>query len=324
MAEQLRETIRRISRKHLEENNGLLLGQCLTAVGWVGNTVPEMKEDEGLIELSMDDTFAGYAMSGIAAGDKVRPIYVVRYQGFQWFNAVGIANYAAKSKEMWGMPCPVFVRSIAMEGGGRKGRDERAIGPVASGSHHGIFYRVPGIPICAPSTPGEYESIWGHFMNHDDPLYVSEHRRVWDVDYEMQDVIEENADMTLFPISATRLNVREAIGRLEKEAGIKCNVIDLLWLKPLDLNKKDEKIEYSLNNSKHGGLVLDGDFINGVAKNIAYDLMHKYDKKVYALGLEEKASGFSPWNNNLAPTPDRIYSYVRWLVTKNKDKPSKN
>src|SRR3989344_5593630 len=299
MAEQLRETIRRISRKHLEENNGLLLGQCLTAVGWVGNTVPEMKEDEGLIELSMDDTFAGYAMSGIA-------------------------NYAAKSKEMWGMPCPVFVRSIAMEGGGRKGRDERAIGPVASGSHHGIFYRVPGIPICAPSTPGEYESIWGHFMNHDDPLYVSEHRRVWDVDYEMQDVIEENADMTLFPISATRLNVREAIGRLEKEAGIKCNVINLLWLKPLDLNKKDEKIEYSLNNSKHGGLGLDGGFINGAAKNIAYDLMHKYDKKVYALGLEERASGFAPWNNNLAPTPDRIYSYVRWLVTKNKDKPSKN
>ncbi len=317
MVEQLRETIRRISRKHLEENKGLLLGQCLTAVGWVGNTVPEMKEEDGLIELSMDDTFSGYLMSGIAAGDKVRPIFIVRYQGFQWFNAVGIVNYAAKSKEMWGIPCPVFIRSIAMEGGGRRGRDERAIGPVASASHHGILYRMPGIPICAPSTPKEYESIWDYFMNHDDPLYVSEHRRVWDVDYEMKDKIEKEADITLFPISATRLNVREAIEKLEKD-GIICNIIDLLWLKPLSLNNKDEKIEYALKNSKYGGLVLDGDFINGVAKNIAYDLMHKYDKKVYALGLEEKTSGFAPWNNNLAPTPDRIYSYVRWLISKNK------
>ena len=154
-------------------------------------------------------------------------------------------------------------------------------------------------------------------MNHDDPLYVSEHRRVWDVDYEMKDKIEKEADITLFPISATRLNVREAIEKLEKD-GIICNIIDLLWLKPLSLNNKDEKIEYALKNSKYGGLVLDGDFINGVAKNIAYDLMHKYDKKVYALGLEEKTSGFAPWNNNLAPTPDRIYSYVRWLISKNK------
>ena len=313
MAEQLRETIRRISRKHLEGNKGLLLGQCLTAVGWVGNTVPEMTEEEGIVELSMDDTFASYLVSGVAVGDKTRPIYVVRYQGFQWFNAVGIVNYAAKSKEMWGVPCPVFVRSIAMEGGGRRGREERAIGPVASASHHGMFYRMPGISICSPATSKEYESIWSHFMSNNDPMYVSEHRRLWDVDYEMEDVVDKDADITLFPITATRLNAREAIAKL-KEDGIKCNLIDLLWLKPFELNKKDESIEYSLENSRYGGLVLDGDFVNGVAKNIAYDMMHKYGKKVYALGLEDKASGFAPWNNNLSPTPERIYSYVRWLV----------
>ncbi len=318
MAGQLRDTIREISREHLKKNNGVLVGQCLTAVGWVGGTIPEMTEEEGIIELSMDDTFSGYFVSGIAAKDNIRPIFVVRYQGFQWFNAVGITNYAAKSKELWKMPCPVFVRSVAMEGGGKRGRDERAIGPVASASHHSIYYRMPGVPICAPATPKEYESIWKHFMAHDDPLYVSEHRRVWDVDYEMEDVIDKDAEIALFPISATRLNAREAVGRLEKEAGIKCNIVHLLWLKPFDLNKKDEKIEYALQNSKYGGLVLDGDYINGVAKNISYDLMHKYNKKIYALGLEERTSGFAPWNNNLAPTPERIDSYVRWIVANSK------
>lgn len=317
MKEQLRDTIRRISEKHLKENNGLLLGQCLTAVGWVGNTIPRLSEKEGIVELSMDDTFASYMIAGVAAGDKTRPIYVVRYQGFQWFNAVGIMNYAAKSKEMWGVPCPVFVRSIAMEGGGRRGREERAIGPVASASHHGMIYRMPGISICAPATPKEYEQIWDHFMSHDDPMYVSEHRRVWDVDYEIEDIVEKDADLTLFPITATRLNAMEAVSRL-KEDGVKCNLINILWLKPFELNKKDELIEHSLENSRCGGLVLDGDFVNGVAKNMAYDMMHKHQRPVYALGLEEKTSGFSPWNNNLSPTPDRIYSYARWLVEKNK------
>src|SRR5437870_551908 len=96
------ETIKGITRQHLK-NGGVAMGQCLTAVGWVGGTVPDMTEEDGLIELSMDDTSAG----GIAVGHALagrRPIYIVRYQGFQWFNAPFIVNYAAKSKEMWGVP----------------------------------------------------------------------------------------------------------------------------------------------------------------------------------------------------------------------------
>ena len=40
----LRETIKNTLRVHLLENNGLIMGQCLTAVGWVGGTLPEMYE----------------------------------------------------------------------------------------------------------------------------------------------------------------------------------------------------------------------------------------------------------------------------------------
>ena len=145
MTELSRDVIRKISEKHLRENNGLLLGQCLTAVGWVGHTVPELSEEEGIIELSMADVAGGGIAVGAALAGR-RPIYVVRFQGFQWFNAPMILNYAAKSKEMWGIPCPVFVRSIAMDSSGRKGR---AIGPVASNSHHGIYHRMPGVIIAA-------------------------------------------------------------------------------------------------------------------------------------------------------------------------------
>ena len=309
MSELSRDVIKRISEEHLKKNNGLLLGQCLTAVGWVGHTIPELTEKEGLVELSMADVAGGGIAVGAALSGR-RPIYIIRYQGFQWFNAPMILNYAAKSKEMWGIPCPIFIRSIAMDSSGRKGR---AIGPVAANSHHGIYYRMPGVSIAAPMTPKEYQEVWDYFMSNDIPVYSSEHRRGWEIDYEIRDIIHSEADITLLPISSTRLNVIETIENLEK-SGIKCNVINILWLKPFSLNKKDELISNALKKSKFGGLVIDGDHINGVAKNIAYDLMHKNNCKVYALALEERTAGFSPHLDNIAPSPRKIYDYVEKII----------
>jgi len=296
------ETIKKITREHLIQNSGLTLGQCLTAVGWVGGTVPEMKEEDGLVELSMADVAGGGIAVGAALAGR-RPIYIVRYQGFQWFNAAHIVNYAAKSKEMWGIPCPIFVRSIAMDGG---------IGPVASGSHHGMFLRMPGIAVYAPMTPKEYERGWEYFMAHDDPMYVSEHRRSFAIDYEMEDVIRSNADITLFPISTTRLNAREAAENLAKE-GIICNIVHQVWLKPFSVT---EKISDALYGSRYGGMVIDGDFENAAAKCLAFDIMHKTGKKVYALGLEERTAGFAPHFDNLPPTPLKIFNKIIDIVTK--------
>ena len=44
----------------------------------------------------------GFAVGAALAGRK--PIYVIRYQGFNWYNSVSIINYAAKSKELWDVP----------------------------------------------------------------------------------------------------------------------------------------------------------------------------------------------------------------------------
>ena len=294
------ETIKEITRNHLLKNGGVALGQCLTAVGWVGGTVPEMREEDGLVELSMADVAGGGIAVGYALAGK-RPIYIVRYQGFQWFNAAHVANYAAKSKDLWGIPCPIFVRSIGMDG---------AIGPVAGGSHHGMFHRMPGIKIVAPMTPKEYQEAWDYFMAHDDPMYVSEHRTSFKIDYEMENIIEKDADITLFPISSTRINAREAVKMLARE-GIKCNIVHLLWLKPFLIS---DAMKQALVNSKHGGIVLDGDFQNGVAKNLAYDLMHATKSTVRVLALEERAAGFAPQLDNLPPTPERIANFVKSLI----------
>ena len=56
-----------------------------------------------------------------------------------------ILNYACKSKEIWNVPCPIFIRGIAMEG---------SIGPVAGSSHYSLYYRMPGINYFTNDTKG--------------------------------------------------------------------------------------------------------------------------------------------------------------------------
>ena len=300
MARTVAETIRHFTRKHLKDKKGLLFGQCVTAVGWVGGTVPEMTEEEGIVELSMADV----AGPGIAVGAAVvgrRPIYVIRYQGFMWYNAAPLLNYAAKSKEMWGVPCPILVRSIAMEGG---------IGPVASGSHHGMVMRMPGMPVCAPMTPKEWTEAWDWFMGHDDPLYVSEHRKSFPIDYEMEPAFNERPQITILAISAARLNALEAVKLLTAE-GITCDLMHLNWLKPF---RATDSMLQSLEKSKLG-LVLDSDFeIGGPSRSIAYELMLASSVPVHALGVEDRTAGFAPHLDNGTPTVERICHTVKDLV----------
>ncbi len=302
MAKTVAETIREITRKHLTQDNGVALGQCLTAVGWVGGTVPELKNHPNLIELSMDDTSG----SGIAVGYALagrRPIFICRYQGFMQMDASALLNYAAKSKGLWEVPCPVFIRSIAMEGG---------IGPVAGSSHHGMITRMPGIKVAAPMTPEEYTATWIYFMSMDDPMYVSEHRRSFSIDYEMPDITGEKADITLFAISAARLNAIEAIKILAEE-DIVCNLVHLVTLKPFLVTGR---MTYSLENSVYGGVVVDTDFENGVTKCIAHDLMMATDKKVRVLGLEERTAGFAPHLDNLPPSAEKIADCVKQVINR--------
>ena len=293
MGKSVRQTIKDLINNHLTKKIGKCYGQCLTAVGWVGGTLPELYEEDGMVELSMADVSGGGIVTGSAlAGD--RSIYVVRYQGFQWYNIITIINYAAKSKEIWGRTCPVFVRSIAMEGG---------IGPVAGSSHHSLVNRMPGIKIIAPMTPKEYEMCYNSYMEDDLPYYVSEHRKSYDNEGEMEDyLVDGEVDFTIFPISVTRFEIENLI-LLAKENDIKLNVIHQVWIKPFIIQQSWIK---SLKNSKYGGLVTDDDYVEGVASSMANELNLSTGKKVYTMGLEQKTAGFYFEVDNLPPNAEKM------------------
>ena len=298
MAKTLRETIKEITRKHLTENNGIILGECLSAVGWVNNTVPDC---QNLVELAMTDV----AGAGIAVGTALvgrRPIFIIRFQDFMFLNSSMLVNYAAKTKYLFGKGTPIFIRAIATEG---KGTDTSH-----SGVFHSIFMHMPGFRVCAPMTSEEYKKIWKVFMENDDPMFVSEHRKSFDQEEKMENTILPNADITIYGISAARFNIIEAVQLLKKEE-IKCNIVNILWLKPLDLS---ELIINPLKQSKLGLVVDSGFEIAGASQSIAYELMNKTGFPVKALGAKDRPVGSAERYKNTTPKPERIAETIKKLV----------
>ena len=216
-----------------------------------------------------------------------------------------IVNYACKSKEIWKTPCPVLVRGIAMEGG---------IGPVAGSSHHSLYYRMPGVKIVSPMTPKEYMRIYKSYLKDDDVYYVSEHRGSYANKNELPDIIYKKPDLVIFAISITRFEAMKA-QKYFKNIGINVSIVHILWIKPIQLNKKSYA---NLAKSKYGGLVIDDDYTNGVAKSIANDLSIKSKKPVYTLGLKNRTAGTGKNLDNLPPTKNEIIKQIKKLIYEKK------
>ena len=304
MAETVRETIKKIIHKHLKTKKGKVFGQCLTAVGWVGGTLPELYEKDGMIELSMADVAGG----GIVAGSalmKERPIYVIRYQGFNWYNCPMIVNYAAKSKELWKTPCPVFVRGIGMEGG---------IGPVAGSSHHSLYFRMPGLKICSPMTPNEYRNIYKQYLKDNDVYYVSEHRGSFNNNKEFKNDITGNKDLIILAISITRFEAIEAKKVLEK-MGYKIGIVHILWIKPFKVPKNTYN---AIKKSKKGAILLDDDYVDGISNSLANKINLKTGKKIYTMGLKDKTAGAHVKVDNLPPNSKEIIKKVIKILNEKK------
>lgn len=302
MAKTLREVIKKTIHSHLKTKNGLVFGQCLTAVGWVGGTLPHLSEKDGMIDLSMADVANGGIVAGAGLSGR-RPIYVIRYQGFNWFNAPIILNYSCKSKEIWNVPCPIFVRGIAMEG---------SIGPVAGSSHTSLYYRMPGIKIMSPMTPGEYIYSYKHFMKNEDVYYISEHRGSYDNKFELKDYLPNKCDLIIFAISITRFEAKKVSDEFKK-IGINIAVANILWIKPFKIKSKWLEV---LNRCRFGGIILDDDYTQGIAESLAYKLLEKSKKnvKLKAIGLKNKSAGFSKKTDNLPPNKKELIKIIEKII----------
>ncbi len=302
MGKELRETIKKITLNHLKKNKSQVFGQNLTGVGWVAGTLPKLFEKDGVIELPMADVAGGGIVTGAALMGK-RPIYIIRYQGYNWFNCIFILNYACKSQAIWKIPCPMMIRGISSEG---------SIGPVAGSAHISTIYKMPGLKIFSPMTNKEYTNVYNNFMNSKDVFYISEHRSSYSNIKEFKNDIGGKKDIILMPISVTRFEAEKAKIALEKK-GLKIGIIHLVNLKPFLI--KSEWIK-AIKKSKFGVLMTDNDYVDGVLRILAHQINEKTQKNVSVLGLEDKTAGHHKKVDNLPPDYSKIINEVN-LILKN-------
>ena len=300
MVKSLRETIKRITFKHLKRKNYQVFGQNLTDVGWVAGTLPKLFEKDGVIELPMADIAGGGIVTGSALVGR-RPIYIIRYQGYNWFNCTFIVNYACKSKEIWKIPAPIFIRGISSEG---------SIGPVAGSSHISIFYKMPGIKIYSPMTSKEYEKVYKEFMLKDDVFYISEHRSSYSNQKEFKNIVKKGFDLIIMSISVTRFSAVKAVKDLTK-LDYKIGIIHLVNLKPFGLEKK--WIE-AIKTSKHGVLMTDNDYKDGILRILAHKVNEKTNKNVHVMGLNDKTAGHHSSVDNLPPDSVAIKKKILEII----------
>ena len=72
-------------------------------------------------------------------------------------------------------------------------------------------------------------------MALDEPFYISEHRKSFKQSEGIPDIVVSKPDITIYGVSAARHSILEAVEML-KEEGIRCNVVHIYKLKPLEIN----------------------------------------------------------------------------------------
>lgn len=284
----LRETIRELSFKHLEEHNGILLGECVSDPGGVAGTIPE---SSNVVDLPMTETAGADFAVGCALAGR-RPIFVTRFQDFMLMNGSPIIYFAGVYQPLCGISAPVFVRALANDG----------FDATHSNVLHSLFMHYSGIRVCAPITPGEYRKVWEKYMGEELPYYVSEFRDCYENREELAEEIVPDAQINVFGVSICRMRIRKAKEILARQ-GIHINVLDILWLKPFDTTNYGEVL-----HRVPLGLVVDpGRTICGAAEHMAYELMTRYPgSRIEAMGVEDRIKTPSCAYANPVPSPELI------------------
>jgi len=62
------------------------------------------------------------------------------------------------------------------------------------------------------------------------------------------------------------------------------------------------------------GIVLDDDYVDGIAKSLAFDLNKLSGADVHVMGLDDRTAGFYPQVDNLPPSKDKIIKKIKELL----------
>src|SRR6478736_6644729 len=202
---------------------------------------PERVFGTPLSEDAMTGAAVGMALAGL------RPIHVHIRMDFLLLAMNQLLNVAAKSRYMYGgrVNVPLVVRAMIGKSWGQGAQHSQGL--------HGMFMHVPGIKVAAPSTPYDAKGCLAAAVRDDNPVIYVEHRLlhfhkgpVPDGEYTVTPgkarITAAGSEITLVGISAMQSECLAARRYLEA-IGIQAEVIDPIWLSPLDVGTIATSVE---------------------------------------------------------------------------------
>lgn len=223
-----------------QDDSVLLMGEDVSADGGVFKTNAGLIEKYGP-ERIRDTPICENGFMGVALGMSLvglRPIVEIMFADFLPSAGDAIMNQLPKYRFMSGgqTAVPVTVRSIS-GGTGRFGTQHSATG-------ESWFMQLPGLRVATASSPGAAYSLLRAAIADNNPTLFFEHKGLYArkgpvrrnelAEIGAAEVVRSGSDVT---IVATLLMVERAVAAAERLAadGIEAEVIDLRWLRPLDL-----------------------------------------------------------------------------------------
>jgi 2-oxoisovalerate dehydrogenase E1 component beta subunit len=275
-------------------------------------------------ERVIDTPLAEASIVGIAVGAAMvgmRPIAEIQFADFIYPAYNQIVGEAAKIRyrTAGGNTCPLVIRTPY--GGGVRGALSHSVSVEA------LFYHVPGLKICVPSTPADAQGMLTSAIRDEDPVLFLEHKRTYrlikgdvpDGDFTVPigkaDIARPGKDLSVITYGLMRHFAVEAAEKVATE-GIDAEVIDLRSIRPmdraaiLDSVRKTRRALIVHEDQKFGGVGAE------VSAIIAEEALFELDAPIRRVcGPDVPAMGYAKeYEEAFMPSPDRIAGAMRELA----------
>lgn len=243
------------------------------------NTTKDLKEKFGNSRV-FDVPCSENALTGIAIGSSLNGVpSVLSHQrlDFLLLSMDQLINSASKYFYMFGSQksIPITIRCMIGRGWGQ--------GPTHSQNFQSALAHFPGLKIIMPTFPNDAKNLMIKSIEDKNPVIILEHRWLYNTkqrnntkissnSISKAKIVKKGSDVTIVSLSYMTIEALKAASFLKKEYGIRCEIIDLISIKPLDF----KTIIQSIRKTKKIIVVDTGFYSHSVSSEIISEIYIKY------------------------------------------------
>ncbi len=295
------ESTREAMREEMQRDPSVFLyGEDIISNGGIFGQFSGLSEEFGdrvkatpISETAIIGAALGAALTGC------RPVADMHFADFMGIAFDEFANQIAKNRYMFGgqMNIPLVVRA-----------PDGMINQAAaqhSQSVEGWLYNVPGLIIVTPSSPATAKGLLKSAIRLDDPVIFFEHKVLYSqkgpvpeeeffTPIGKAELIRKGSDVTVVTYSIMVQKTIQAAEELEREKNISVEIIDLLTIKPFDIETILKSVQKTHRCVIVHEAVVDGGVGGEIATQVQEEAFYFLDSPIFRVGAKNVPVPFSP------------------------------